>query len=374
MSRRVPEWFPRCRAPLPLQSYKGSKDSDSSAHKQDQTQECEDPISAMVWEEPGASSTVPALPLDVLVALASETTSWPGFCLVCKAWSQVTSERRFWTFKWNSRWNVVPLFDHDPDLGSATFWAGAYKQMHLAFARCIHAALGSPTPVDIGPGRIPLLWSGYEAHVANFAIFSGSWVYETGVPRDRGLGQIGWIVPDHRSGISTDGVGDKDGGWAFDGERKYFWHGARGHNGTDSWAETRKYMFGRSWRNATTLGIGIQVHLHGKVAFEFFLDGQSIGVAPSQLSPSVDRAPFFPAVSWQTQRLYIRDYVLSAESQKTNCNHVSPGPYLRFDYGVYKPLLSEQYKRFIEQMPSFPEAVVVLHDSDANRLGIIPKR
>lgn len=322
----------------------------------------------VVWSEPTVFDITPNLPLDILVVVANQTTDWPGFCLVCKAWNKVTTARRVWTSRWNSRWNLVPLFDQDPDLGSTTFWSGAYKQIHLALLRCRHVAVGLPIRVDVGQGgRLQLFWFGFEAQAANLAVFSGSWIYEMTIPRNHRIAQVGWIVPTYNAGSSDDGVGDLDGGWGFDGERVYFWPGR-------PYPKPRReqgnaVLFGRSWRNAETLGVGIRVDQHGgTVAFEWFLDGQSVGTAPAILSPSADRAPFFPALSWQTHGFYCVPLQKYSDSR-----YMNPGPNLRFEYDGYKPLVSGQHKRFTEHVPSHPELAVVLRDDTAVDFGLIPK-
>lgn len=330
MHRLVPDWFPRQENSLAASN------------------EAMPPNEAM-------SLVLPQLPLDCLVLIAAKVPIWSQFVSACKLWNGVLGQAEFWRALWALRWNMVPLFDEAPDLSDPAFWARAYKDMHHACMRCCMRPFTWPIPratADVDPpSRIRLQWPGFVAHALNFPVYSGAWVYEVGVPKGE-VAQIGWIVPEYCADSDRgDGVGDVDGGWGFDGVRQLFWHG-----GSTPWGE--------NWTESETVGIAVRVDASaGTVAFEFFLDGRSLGIIPPELtmSPPASRGPFFPALSCTLQSLMDGDFewMSSSDWQKKDGRIVNAGPSLRFTYGDYKPLASEQFAQFNACVASFPRSVAV---------------
>ena len=129
----------------------------------------------------------------------------------------------------------------------------------------------------------------FQSIAANNCIISGKWCYEVTILTN-GLFQIGFCqlnTPFTRHA----GVGDDKTSYAFDGYRKIAWNG-------------EKKMYGRYWECGDVIGVCIDMD---KRTIEFYLNGESLGIAFSNISKG-DNVAYFPALSIYTKESCIFNF------------------------------------------------------------------
>ena len=129
----------------------------------------------------------------------------------------------------------------------------------------------------------------FQSIAANNCIISGKWCYEVTILTN-GLFQIGFCqlnTPFTRHA----GVGDDKTSYAFDGYRKIAWNG-------------EKKMYGRYWECGDVIGVCIDMD---KRTIEFYLNGESLGIAFSNISKG-DNVAYFPALSIHTKESCIFNF------------------------------------------------------------------
>lgn len=110
---------------------------------------------------------------------------------------------------------------------------------------------------------------------SEIALRRGCWYYEVTLLTE-GLMQIGWaengFVADSEKG---DGVGDDAHSWSFDGFRARKWHSSE-DNEDEKDGES---SYGKRWRVGDVVGCALRVMKKNAARLEFFLNGESMGVA-----------------------------------------------------------------------------------------------
>ena len=121
-------------------------------------------------------------------------------------------------------------------------------------------------------------YNNFQSILANNCVIGGKWCYEVTLLTN-GLFQIGFCqltTPFTRH----QGVGDDKSSYAFDGYRKVSWNG-------------EKKIYGKFWECGDVIGVAIDMD---KRTIEFFLNGESLGIAFNNIAKG-ENVAYFPALS-----------------------------------------------------------------------------